>query len=154
MSEQADLTKRCEAAIDVAVERGKMPISSAASWRKGAQAGSDVRPALALMPDNPTVAADNARTLAADPKMQAIMASFSLPHAPAAAVSAPVAAATPPAAGGQAQRQKPSGSVAEAEARGAELARGLCFARDTPPPSNGATLGRIGSELVTAEVGS
>lgn len=153
MSEQTDLTKRSEAAIDAAVQRGKIPRASAASWRKGAQAGSDVRPALAMMPDNATVAAANAREAAEDPAMAGIMASFALPHTPGATAAAPAAAATPPATGAQPQRREPSASVAEAEAKGAELALGLCFSRQEPPASNGATLG-IGSELATAGAGS
>jgi len=153
MSEQTDLTKRCEAAIAVAVERGKIPRASAAAWLKGAQAGSDVRPALSVMPDNATVAAANAHEAANDPAMAAIMASFALPHAPVAAAPTPAAAATPPAARAQVRRQEPSASVAEDEAKAAELARGLCFSRQMPPTSNGATLG-IGSELAGAGVGS
>lgn len=153
MSEQTDLTKRSEAAIDAAVQRGKIPRASAASWRKGAQAGSDVRPALAMMPDNPAVAAANAREVAEDPAMARIMASFALPHAPGAAAPAPAAATTPPASSAQPQRREPSASVAEVEAKGAELALGLVFSRQMPPTSNGATLG-IGSEVAGAGAGS
>lgn len=154
MSKQTDLTKRCEAAIDVAIERGKIPRASAAAWRKGAQAGSDVRPALAMMPDNGTVAAANAREVANDPTMAAIMASFALPHVPVAAATPPAAAATPPASGAQPQRREPSASTAEDEAAGAELARGLCFSRQMPPANNGASLGLIGSELAGTGAGS
>jgi hypothetical protein len=153
MSEQTDLTKRSEAAIDEAIQRGKIPRASAASWRKGAQAGSDVRPALAMIPDNASVAAANAREAAEDPAMGRIMASFALPHTPGAAAPAPAAATTPPASSAQPQRREPSATVAEAEAKGAELALGLVFSRQMPPTSNGATLG-IGSELAGAGAGS